>query len=68
MDEETVIIFLLLDSVFVGDGGIPHIPPSRRNPPRTPGIKCIEALFNSHVCNMGSKPIAAKISYMRQVL
>ena len=28
--------------------------------PRTPGIKCIEALFNSQVCNEGSSPTDRK--------
>jgi hypothetical protein len=46
--------------MFVGDGSIPHTPLLGRNPPQTPGIKCIVALFNSLVCNMGSEPIGRK--------
>jgi len=46
--------------MFVGDGGVPHTPPSGRNPPRTPGIKCKEALFKPLVYNKGSEPIGRK--------
>jgi hypothetical protein len=60
MDEETVGNILLMDSIFVGDGSIPHTPLSGRNPSRTPGIKCNEALFNSLVYNMVPEPIGRK--------
>jgi len=40
MDEETVSKVLFSFSISVGDGGIPHTPPSGRNPPRTPGMNC----------------------------
>jgi len=60
MDEETVGIYLYSSNLSVGDGSIPHTPLSGRNPPRTPGIKCIEVLFNSLVCNKGCEPISRK--------
>jgi hypothetical protein len=60
MVEETVYKVWLIDSISVGSGGTPHTPPSGRNPPRTPGIKCIEALFNSLVYNKDSGHIGRK--------
>jgi hypothetical protein len=51
---------LLIESISVGDGAIPHTPLPGRNPPRIPGIKCIGALYYSLVYNMVSEPIGRK--------
>ena len=60
VDEETVYKIGSKDSISVGNAAIPHAPPPGRNPPRTPGIKCLEALFISLVCNKDYKQIGRK--------
>ena len=59
-DEETVDSIILIDSISMGDGSIPHTPLLGVATPQTPAIKCKGALFNFRVCNVGCEPIGRK--------